>query len=140
MPSFVIQDEVPKKGLTNPLNCSLLVVGVGHCGDKMREQFDGYVAVRDNQQIQKTLNGYQLPWFELYSSRFRYEKDVVRKPKRESQMIDKYSPKQLKAVKAAKTRYIFYNPSRRKMCGEFMTELATVLAAHVRGVLVEHIR
>lgn len=133
-------DKVPKKGLTNPLNKSLLVVGAREGDRETLERFDGYLADRDNRQMQEMLNAFQLPWVELYSSRFCYDKEVAGDEKHEAKMIAKVPAEKLKDVKAAKTRYIIYNQSRRKVCGGFMSELAAALAEHVGGVVVEHVR
>ena len=81
------------------------------------------------------LNGGKLPWCELYTSRFDYEQTVNARPKDKPRIDDSVPKNQLSIVKVAKTRYIFYNQSRKKNCQELMIILADALATHTDGLL-----
>ena len=137
--SFRYQDQIPKKGLTNPLNRSLLVVGAHEGESDALEELDTHMSSRNNHAIHKMLNAFALPWIEMYSSTFNYEKDISRTSKLEAKMVAAIPSKTLKHIKSAKTRYLLYNQSRRKISGDFMKELAAALSDHVDGVVIEHV-
>ncbi len=46
----------------------------------------------------------------------------------------------LPCLQTAKSRYLFQNKGRRKTSGEFMTEIATVLAEATGGVVANFVR
>lgn len=132
--------EIHKKALASVNGGGLLIVGTKNDAAESIAEFDKLVEMGDRLPIADMLNGGKLPWCELYTSRFDYDKTVKAKPK-DKPKIDGSVPKdQLSLVKGAKTRYIIYNQSRRKNCQQLMTKLADCLASHTDGVVADYER
>ncbi|TWU60877.1 hypothetical protein Poly51_11590 [Rubripirellula tenax] len=133
-------DEIQKKSLSTINGGAMLVVGAFDDAGESMAEFDSLVEIGDRLPIAEMLNGVKLPWCELYTSRFDYEKTVRAKPK-DQPKIDGSVPKaHLSSVKAAKTRYIIYNQSRKKNCQQLMTRLADCIASHTNGVVADYQR
>lgn len=126
--------------LTTVNGGGLLIVGtIDDAGEAIAE-FDKLVEMGDRLPIAQMLDGGKLPWCELYTSRFDYEKTVKAKPN-DKPKIDGSVPKaQLSVLKGAKTRYIIYNQSRKKNCQQLMINLADSLATHTDGVVADYQR
>lgn len=135
---FRYADQVPKKGLTSPLNKNLLVVGARDGESNALAELDAAISIRDHQRIGNLLNSFVLPWVELYSSRFDYKKDVAANPARAEKRFSSLQPQQLQRIEKATVRYIAYNQSGQKTCGDLMKQLAAVLESHVDGIAVAH--
>lgn len=132
--------EIQTKSLTTVNGGALLIVGtVDDAGESIAE-FDNLVEMGDRLPIAEMLNGGKLPWCELYTSRFDYEKAVKAKPKDKPKIDGSVDKAQLSLVKGAKTRYIIYNQSRKKNSQELMMKLADCLAAHSDGVVADYER
>ena len=69
--------EIQKKALTTVYGGSLLIVGAFESDTETLAQFDTLVALGDRSPIATMLNGGKLPWCELYTSRFNYEKTIL---------------------------------------------------------------
>lgn len=132
--------EIQKKSLTTVNGGAVLIVAVIDDAGESIAEFDNLVEMGDRLPIAAMLNGGKLPWCELYTSRFDYDKTVKAKPK-DKLKIDGSVPKdRLSLVKGAKTRYIIYNQSRKKNCQQLMTKLADCLASHTNGVVADYER
>jgi hypothetical protein len=132
--------EIQKKALTTVNGGALLVIGTIDDAGMSIAEFDKLIEMGDRLPIAQMLNGGKLPWCELYTSRFNYEKTVKAKPK-DKPKIDGSVPKaQLSVLKGAKTRHVIYNQSRKKNCQQLMTNLAACLASHTDGVVANYER
>ncbi len=132
--------EIQKKALATVNGGALLIAGSIDDGGELIAEFDELVAAGDRLPIAEMLNAGRLPWCELYTSRFNYEKTVKAKPK-DKPKVDGSVPKaQLSMVKDAKTRYIIYNQSRKKNCQQLMMSLADCLASSTDGVVADYER
>lgn len=131
---------IQKKALAAVNGGALLLVGAFEGDAATLAEFDQLVALGDRTPIAALLNGGRLPWCELYTKRFNYEQMVAKAPKDKAK-IDGSVPKgQLPALKASKTRYILYNQSRRKNCGQLMKQLAELLAKATEGIAADYER
>lgn len=132
--------EIQRKALATVNGGALLIVGAFESDTEALAEFDTFVGLGDRPAIATVLNGGKLPLCEFYTSRFNYEKTIKAKPK-DKPKIDGSVPKdQLPVLKAAKTRYIIYNQSRKKNGGQLMTRLAEALAAETDGVVADYQR
>lgn len=132
--------EVQKKALATVNGGGLLIVGAFESDTEALAEFDIFVGLGDRAAIASMLNGGKLPWCEFYTSRFNYEKTVKVKPKDKPRIDSSVPRNQLPVLKAAKTRYIIYNQSRKKNGGQLMARLAEALAAESDGVVAEYQR
>lgn len=90
------------------LGSAFLLVGAFESDLQVLAQFDESVSRADRKSIAALLNGGELPWIELYSSRFDYGKATKSKSDREA--VDGSVKKdQVALLKGAKSRYILYN-------------------------------
>ena len=132
--------EIRTKALATVNGGALLIIGTIDDSGKFIAEFDKLVEMGDRLPIAKMLNDGKLPWCELYTSRFDYEKALKAKPK-DKPAIDGSVPKpQLSVLKAATTPYIIYNQSRKRNCRQLMVNLADCLAKHTDGVVADYQR
>lgn len=133
-------EAIQKKALTIVNGGALLMVGALEEDHDLLAEFDELIQKGDREPIAQLLKAGKLPWCELYTGRFNYEKVIKEKP-RDKPSIDGSVPKdQLSALRAAKTRYIIYNQSRRKNCGSLMTSVAGCLAEATEGIVADYQR
>jgi hypothetical protein len=130
-------DEIQKKALATVNGGALLIVGAFESDGEALARFDALIANGDRAAIAGLLNDGALPWCELYTGRFSYEKEIKKKPADKSKIDKSVARDQLAALKAARTRYIIYNQSRKKNGGQLMTRLAESLAAATGGVVAD---
>jgi hypothetical protein len=132
--------EIQKKALSAVNGGALLIVGTIDDAGASLDEFDNLVEMGDRVPIAQMLNGGKLPWCELYTSRFDYEKAIKAKPQNKAK-IDGSVPKvQLSVLKGTKTRYVIYNQSRKKNCQQLMIALADSLAKRTDGVVADYQR
>lgn len=132
--------EIQAKSLTTVNGGALLIVGAVDGAEDTFAEYDIFVEMGNRLPITEMLEGGKLPWCELYTSRFDYEKTVKAKPK-DKPKIDGSVPKaQLSLIKSAKTRYIIYNQSRKKNCQQLMMKLADCLALQSDGIVADYER
>ena len=98
-------------------------------------EYDRLVAARDQTGVAGLLNGGEIAWCELYVSKFDYEKTVAGSPKDKAAVDGSVDAKDLPTVRSARTRYIFYNQSRRKQGQRLAECLAKITAEATDGVL-----
>lgn len=132
--------EIQKKALTAVYGGTLLIVGGFDSDAEALAEFDSFVALGDRSPIATMLNVGKLPWCELSTSRFNYEKTIKAKPRDKPKIDGSVPQEQLPVLKAAKTRYIVYNQSRKKNGGQLMTRLAEALATETDGVVADYQR
>ena len=130
-------DEMQKKALATVNGGAVLVVGAFESDGDALARFGELIANGDRAAIAALLKDAALPWCELHAARFSYEKEIRKKPADKSKIDGSVARNELAAVKAAKTRYIIYNQSRKKNGGQLMTRLAEVLAAATGGVVAD---
>lgn len=115
-----------------------LVVGAFATDHDTLVRFDELVAVRNRVSLSQLLNNQELPWVELLTSEFNYEKHLKRFPKDKAQLDASVLTVDLPRLTASKTRYIVFNQSKSKTGGELMKRLASLLAAMSDGVVAKH--
>ena len=142
MGGYILGDpvEVQKKSLTAVYGGAILIVGDIDGATESIAEFDKLVEFGARIPIAEILSGGKLPWCELYSSRFDYEKAVKAKPKDKPRIDGSVPAAQLSIVKSAKTRYIFYNQTRKKNSQQFMITLVDCLARRADGVIADYQR
>lgn len=131
-------DEIQDKALTAGNGGARLVVGAFESDSKTLAEFDGLIQCADQLAIAAILKGAKLPWCELYTCKFSYEDAVKKKPKDKPKLDGSVPKNQLPRLKAAKTRYIIYNQSRRKTAGQLMTRLADLIAGATDGIVADY--
>jgi len=132
--------EIQTKSLALAYGGALLIIGAFESDSETLAQFDQLIELGDKAPITTMLNGGKLPWCELYTSRFNYEKTIKAKPKDKDKIDGSVQKEQLPALQTAKTRYIIYNQSRKKNGGQLMAQLADALAAETDGVIADYQR
>lgn len=115
-----------------------LVVGAFATDQDALVEFDEFVATRNRVSLSKHLNNGQLPWVELLTSEFKYEKHLKKFPKDLAKLDSSVPTGDLPHLRASKTRYIVFNQSKSKRGGELMKRLASLLAAKSNGVVAKH--
>ncbi len=108
--------DIQKKALTIVNGGSLLIIGSSDDPGKSIAEFDKLVEISDRLPIAHMLNGGKLPWCELYTSRFDYEKTIKANSNDKPEIDGSVPNAQLPLLKSARTRYIIYNQSRNKNC------------------------
>ncbi len=130
-------DEIQKKALATISGGALLIVGAFESDDDALARFDELISNGDRAAIAALLKDAALPWCELYTTRFSYEKVTKSKPAEKSKIDGSVAKEGLAKVKAARTRYIISNQSRKKNGAQLMTRLAEVLATATGGVVAD---
>ncbi len=115
-----------------------LVVGAFATDHDALIQFDEFVASRNRVSLSQLLNNGQLPWVELLTSEFNYEKHLKRFPKDKAKLDASVLLGDLPRLTASKIRYIVFNQSKSKPGRELMKRLASLLAAKSDGVVAKH--
>lgn len=130
--------EIQKKSLASVNGGGLLLVGGFASDAPALAKFDQLIQLGDRLPIAELLNGGQLPWCELLTKSFNYEKEIGASPKLKEKIDGSVTKDQLVAVKQAKSRYILYNQSRKKNGGQLMKALAAALAEATGGVVADY--
>jgi len=125
------------KALTDVNGGGLLIVGGFEVDQENLIDFDTRLSQGDQPALARKLNGGLLPWCELYSNKFDYEKACQRDAKAKAKLDGSVTKKQLPALKAAKHRYLIYNQSRKKKGTQLMKTLTPALAEAVDGFIAD---
>lgn len=131
-------DEIQKDALTTVNGGALLILGALESDATTLVRFDELIAKRDRAAIATMLKDAELPWCELYTGRFSYEKTIKSKPADKSRIDGSIAKDELAAVKSAKSRYIIYNQSRKENGEHLMIRLAQALATTTGGVVANY--
>jgi hypothetical protein len=126
--------EIQNKPLATVNGGGLLVIGAFEADIQAIDEFDKLVDLGDRSPIAAMLTGGQLPWCELYTSRFSYEQSSKANANQKPKTNDSVPTS---VLKRAKTRYIIYNQSRRKNSQQLMISIADALGNHTDGVVAD---
>ena len=99
-------DEIQKKALATVNGGALLIVGAFESDATTLVRFDDLIATGDRAAITTILKDAELPWCELYTGVFNYEKAIKTKPTNKAKIDGSIAKDELTAVKTAKSRYI----------------------------------
>ncbi len=91
-----------------------LVVGAFAMDQDALVQFDEFVVTRNRVSLSQLLNNGQLPWVELLTSEFNYERHLKRFPKDKAKLNASVLLGDLPRLTVSKTRYIVFNQSKSK--------------------------
>lgn len=131
-------DENQKKPLASVNGGALLLVGAIESDATSLAQLDEWIAQGDRAAIATLLKDGSLPWCELYTGRFNYQKATTNKPADKTKIDGSVAETELAAVESAKTRYIIFNQSRKKNGEQLMIRLAECLAHATDGVVANY--
>ena len=127
------------QGTDAPCKTGLLCGWPEPANDVTRE-FDATGLVANRDRLGQFLKEGKICWIELYVNQYDYASHIQRKP-RDQERIDGSVPREnLQALRAAKTRYIFHNQSRRKPSQVFMHAILKALAQAENGVVANYAR
>lgn len=132
--------EIQNKALAAVNGGALLLVGAFESDAATLAEFDELIERGNRPSIAAMLEDAKLPWCELYTGRFDYEKTIKTQPKDKHKIDGSVPPNRLLALKAAKTRYIIYNQSCKKDGGQLRTCLAEALSAETDGIVADYQR
>jgi hypothetical protein len=117
-----------------------LLCGWPEPANDVTREFDATGLVANRDRLGQFLKEGKICWIELYVNQYDYASHIQRKP-RDQERIDGSVPSEhLQALRAAKTRYIFYNHSRRKASQVFMHAVLKALAQAENGVVANYAR
>ena len=131
-------DEIQNTALANVNGGALLLIGAFESDASALVRFDELIGMGDRAAIATMLQDAVLPWCELYTSRFSYEKAIQSNPAVKAKIDGSVAKSQRDALKTARTRYVIYNQSRKKNGQELMVRLAESLASAVDGVVANY--
>ncbi|QDT54402.1 hypothetical protein Pan44_24350 [Caulifigura coniformis] len=137
---FIPHDPELGKRLHEVRGGASLLVGAFETDASILAEFDKLVADGERESVVTLLNAGQLPWCELYVGKFDYEATVKKKPKDKAGIDESVSARDLPALKAARTRYIVDNQSRKKNGGLLVNAVAKLLATESEGVIADYLR
>lgn len=131
-------EAILKKSLTSTQGGGHLIVGAWEDDAKSLAEYDKHIAKNDRLAISNMLNGGELPFCELYSAKFDYEKTIKQLPKSKAGIDGSVSKQELPTLKSAKTRQIIYNQSRSKTGGKLMRQLTEILSQATGGIVADY--
>jgi len=117
---------------------AILVIGASESESATLGHFDALIERADRIAIATMLKEAVLPWCELYTTRFSYEKAIRAKPADKQSIDGSVVRGELAGLKASKTRYIIYNQSRKKNGERLMAQLAQGIATASDGVVADY--
>jgi hypothetical protein len=117
-----------------------LLCGWQEPGTVTTREFDAACRMRDREKLTKLMKSEDVSWVELYTNHFDYEGLIRKKPRDQSKIDGSVPPELLLALKAATTRYIFHNKSRRKTGATFMSAILSALAESIDGIVTNYLR
>lgn len=117
---------------------ALLIAGAGLNDRDALKTLDRFIRDNDRKSMAGLLNAFQLPWIELYSSDFQYEKHLKLFPRDQENLDKAVSAEQQPFLKLARSRYIVNNESQSKTCRELMAKLSQVIAEATDGIVADH--
>lgn len=135
---FCDNDDVSKTPLSK--HVSLILVGCTDAHSSALAALDQSYRRLDRTSIPQLLKSGQLDWCEFYIGRFDYAAHLKRWPKQQPQLDGSVAPTDVSKVRAAKTRYILSNRSRRASGRDFIARIAEILASGTKGVVAKFVR
>ncbi|WP_417386474.1 hypothetical protein [Gimesia sp.] len=133
-------EAILSKSLVGVNGGGLLIVGGFEEDQENLIDFDIRLNQGDQPALARKLNGGLLPWCELYSHKFNYEKACLQDQTEQAKLDGSVTQKQLPLLKAAKYRYLIYNQSRKKKGSQLMKVLTPALAEAVDGIVADYQR
>jgi hypothetical protein len=117
-----------------------LLCGWPEPANDVTQEFDAAGLVANGDCLGQFLKEGRVCWVELYVNQYDYASHIQRKPRDQERIDGSVPPEHLRALRAAKTRYIFHNQSRRKASQVFMHAVLKALAQAENGVVANYAR
>jgi len=133
-------EETLNKSLAATKGGGHLIVGAWEEDQAVLAEFDEHIQNNDRLPIAEILSGGTLPFCELYTSRFNYEKEIKSFPKAKAGIDGSVAKQELPALKSSKTRYIIYNQSRTRNGTKLMRQLTDLIASATAGLVADYQR
>ena len=133
-------EAIRGKALPDVNGGALLIVGGFEEDQENLIDFDTRLSQGDQPALARKLNGGLLPWCELYSNKFNYEKACLQDQTAQAKLDASVTKKQLTVLKAAKIRYLIYNQSQTTKGNQLMKTLTPALAEAVDGIVADYQR